>query len=120
MVIPAKFFHANTVLFVEIPTLFSPIIEELIVISWFYEKLHFHLFKFTGSENKVFSYNFVTESLSYLSNSKRNFHTVRLDNIFVVYINTLSSFRAKIHNTCRIFCSTNMSFKHQVKSTWFS
>src|SRR5215469_14599023 len=38
------------------------------------KKLHFHLFKFAHSENKLSRNYFVSKRLAYLSNSKRHFH----------------------------------------------
>ena len=120
MVVPAQFFHADTVLLVEAPSLVSPVLEPLVVLTRLYKELHFHLLKFAGTEDKVLGNNFVTESLSYLSDSEGNLHAVRLNNILVVNINTLGCFWTQVYNACGVFSRPDVGFKHEVEGTRLS
>ena len=94
MLMPAQLIHADTVLFVERPPLFTPVVEPFVVGTGLYKKLHFHLLKLAGTEDKVFRYNFVSECLTDLRNTERDFHTVGLRNVFIVHVDTLCGFGA--------------------------
>ena len=98
---------------------FFPFLEPIQFSTRFYEELHFHLFKLTHTEDELTGNDFVTESLTDLSNTKRNLHTTGLLHIQVVYENTLRCFRTKIdfHSTVR--SRSHLSREHQVELTNF-
>ena len=98
---------------------FFPFLEPVKFSSRFYKELHFHLFELTHTEDELTGNNLVTESLTNLCNTKRNFHTTCLLYIQVVYENTLCSFRTKV-NLHRSFGSrTHFSREHQIELTNF-
>src|SRR5690606_1544753 len=67
-----------------------PILIPLHLLPWFYEELHFHLFKLPHTENELTCYYLVAESLPRLSYLKRDFHSSCFLNIQKVYAKTLS------------------------------
>src|SRR5215204_97144 len=56
-------------------SLFAPILVPFFLSTGPNKKLHFHLLKFTHSENKLPCHNLVPECFSNLCNTKRNFHS---------------------------------------------
>ena len=92
-----------------------PFLEPVEFRSRSHKKLHFHLFKFTHSENKLSCNNFVTKSFPNLCNSERDFHASGFLHVKVVHKNSLGSFWTKVNFRssfcgCSYFCC-----KHQVK-----
>ena len=98
---------------------FFPFLEPVEFGSRFYKELHFHLFELTHTEDKLTGNDLVTESLTNLCNTERNFHTTCLLYIEVVYKNTLCSFRTKINLHCSFGSRTHFSREHQIKLTNF-
>ena len=76
VMMPLELFFRNSVFNVEIPAFFSPAFKSFVFCSRLTEILHFHLFKFAGTENEVLKNNFVAERFTNLSNAERNFHSV--------------------------------------------
>ena len=101
-------------------TSFFPFLEPFKFSSRFYEELHFHLFELTHTEDELTCNDFVTESLTNLSDTERNFHTSCFLNIQVVYENTLSSFRTQIYFHCTVGSRSHFGREHQVELTYFS
>ena len=87
VVMPLKIFFGNTVFQVEIPAVFTPSLKCFVLSTRLAEIFHFHLLEFAGTENKVFENNLIAERFSYLSNTERYFHTVRLNYVLKVYEN---------------------------------
>src|SRR5690554_1162700 len=91
---------------------FFPVFVPFQLFSRTHKILHFHLFELSHSENKLTRNDFVTESLSDLSNSKRDFHSSCLLNIQEVYKNTLGSFRTQINFRCFTSNRTKLCREH--------
>ena len=115
VVVPLELFFWNTVFKVECPAFFSPAFKSFIFCSWFTEIFHFHLFKFTGTENKVFEDDFVAERFTNLSYTERNLHAVRLNDILEVCKDTLTSFWAKVDKVTFVSDWTLVCFEHKVE-----
>ena len=101
-------------------TRFFPILIPLTFCARAYEELHFHLLKLTHTENELTGNNLVTESLTYLCNTKWHFHTRRFLHIQKIHENTLSCFWTQVNLiVIRIIRSNSakLCFKHQVKLT---
>ena len=96
-----------------------PFLEPFEFGSRFYEELHFHLFELTHTENELTGHDFVTESLTNLSDTERNLHTSCLLYVQVVHENTLSGFRTKINLHGTVGSRTHFGGKHQVELTHF-
>ena len=96
-----------------------PFLEPIQLSARFYEKLHLHLLKLTHTENELTGHNFITECLTDLCNTERNFHTTCFLNIEVVHKNTLCRFRTQIdlHGTIR--SRTHLCGEHQIELTHF-
>ena len=84
-----------------------PIIKPLHLSARTAEELHLHLFELTHTENELTGNNLITECLTNLAYTKRQFHASSFLNIQVVHENTLCSFRTKVN-----FCSTVGSRSH--------
>src|SRR5690625_4178640 len=98
----------------EVPfqSLFFPVFIPFDFFSGPDKELHFHLFKFPHSEDKLAGHYFISKSFSYLCNSKRDPQAAASLNIQEIHKNSLSSFRSqvKIHST---FCgSSQFGSKH--------
>src|SRR5699024_6697037 len=78
-----------------LPLIF-PIFKPFQLITRFDKELHLHLFKFPLSKNELPRHDFISESLSYLCNSKRNFHPRSILDMSKVDKDTLCSFRPQI------------------------
>ncbi len=113
--VPAEVVHFNAQFLVVGPAAFPPGVEPFFVGAGFYKELHFHLLKFAGAENKVFGNNFVPEGLADLGDAEGNFHPVGLDDVFIVYIDALGSFGAKINNTGAVLYGSDVGLEHEVK-----
>ena len=98
---------------------FFPFLEPVKLCSRFYEELHFHLLELTHTEDELTGNDLVTESLTNLCNTERNFHTPRLLYIQVVYKNTLCSFRTQINFHRAIGRRTHFGREHQIELTNF-
>ena len=73
--------------------------------------------EFAGTENKVLEDDFVTERFTNLSNTKRNLHTVRLNNVLKVCKDTLTGFRTEI-NQMAVVCDWSLiCFEHKIELT---
>src|SRR5688572_13934761 len=70
---------------------FFPEFIPLHLFTRLHEELHLHLLKFPHAENKLPRDNFIAECLSYLGDSKRNFHSTGLLYVKKIYENTLRS-----------------------------
>ena len=92
-----------------------PFREPIQFSTWLHEELHFHLLELTHTENELASHDFITESLSNLSDTERNLHTTRLLHVQIVYENTLCRFGTQIHFHRRIGRSTHLRREHQVE-----
>ena len=106
--------------FMPFQTDFFPFLEPVKFSSRFYKELHFHLFELTHTEDELTGNDFVTESLTNLCNTERNFHTSCFLNIQVVYENTLSSFRTQIYFHSTVGSRSHFGREHQVELTYFS
>src|SRR5574344_43768 len=117
MIMETIILSPHSQILVPLQTLLLPSLEPLHLCTWLNEELHLHLLKLPHPEDELASHNLIPESLSYLSNSKRNLHTPSLLNIQILNEDTLSSFRTKI-NLIRILTSiANLSAEHQIKLT---
>src|ERR1035437_1196748 len=75
----------------------SPFLKPFRIRTRTNKELHFHLFKFTHTENKLTGNNLVTESFTDLGNPEWNLHTASFLYIQVIDKNTLCRFRTKIN-----------------------
>ena len=75
-----------------------PVSKPFKVSTWLAEEFKFHLLKLSGTESKVARCNLVTEGLTDLSDTKRNFLSGSSLYILEVYENTLGSLRTKIYS----------------------
>jgi len=98
---------------------FFPFLEPVKLCSRFYEELHFHLFELTHTEDELTGNDLVTESLTNLCNTERNFHTTCFLYIQVVYENPLCSFRTKVNLHCSFGSRTHFGREHQIELTNF-
>ena len=105
--------------FMPFQTDFFPFLEPVKFSSRFYKELHFHLFELTHTEDELTGNDLVTESLTNLCDTERNFHTTRFLYIEVVYKNTLCSFRTKINFHGSVGSRTHFSREHQIELTNF-
>ena len=92
MIVETVFFISHSKSRVPAKSFFFPIIIPLYFFSRLNKELHFHLFKFTHSENELPGNYFIPKCFSGLRNSKRNFHSTGFLNIQKINKNTLGSF----------------------------
>ncbi|VBB40800.1 putative Predicted transcriptional regulator [uncultured Spirochaetota bacterium] len=113
--VPAQFIHPNAQLFVVRPALFSPVIEELVVLPGLYEVLHFHLLELAGTENEVLGDDFVAEGLAYLGDPEGYLHSVGLDDVLVVDVDALGGFGAQVYEPGPVVHGTYVGLEHEVE-----
>ena len=89
----------------------------LLPIFWLHKELDFHLLKFTNTENKVTRSNLITKCLTNLCDSKRKLRVERINDVFEIHKDTLSSFGTEIDSRSRIFHCTNLSGEHHIERT---
>ena len=87
--------HAQSL--VPFQTRFLPLLEPFEFIARAHEELHFHLLKFTHTENELASHNLVAESLADLCNTERNLHAACLLHVQIVHEDTLCCLRTQIY-----------------------
>ena len=92
-----------------------PVVKPLKVGTRFAEKLHFHLFKLAGAENKITGGNFVSERLTDLADTKRNLLARGTLGISKVYKNALRRFGTKINLVFGVLGNPLEGLKHKVK-----
>jgi len=97
------------------PAPLAPLIEPHHIRTRLYKELHFHLLKLAGAENKVFGNDFIAERLANLGDAERDFHPVGLNNIPVIYIDTLCGLGAQIDNACGVLSGAYVGLEHQVE-----
>src|SRR5574337_516230 len=97
---------------------FFPVIIPFHLCSWFNKKLHFHLFKFTHSENKLPGNNFVAKCFPCLCNAEGYFHTTGFLHIQKIYKNSLCCFGAQIYRSGIISYRTHLRTKHKIKLSY--
>src|SRR5947209_10919210 len=110
----AIFFFGNTK--AEMPLLpgFAPVFKPFFLSTRFTEKLHFHLFKLTHTEDKLAGYDLVAERLANLGDTKRYLHACRLLHVEEVNKYTLGCFGAQV-NCIRLFgYGAELCREHQV------
>src|SRR3989344_151419 len=71
--------------------------------------LQFHLLKFTLAVKKVTWSNFVSECLTYLTNTKRNFRMHRIKYVLKINMYPLCYLPTQINISCTLFRSTEFS-----------
>src|SRR6185437_8397527 len=69
MIMKPEFLCRNTQAFMPFHSFCFPIVVPFHFCSGLHKELHFHLFKFTHSENKLACYNFIAECFASLCNS---------------------------------------------------
>ena len=98
----------------------TPVLVPLRTLGWWNEELKFHLFKFASTENEVSWCDFVTETLSDLSNTERRLLAACLQNVGEVHKHALCCLWTQIHICTRSFNWAGRGLKHQVESACFS
>jgi len=116
----SKLLFADAIFEVPLDSSFLPFFKPLHVTARFDEKLHFHLFKFTGSKNKIPGGDFISECLSNLGNPEWDFLPAGLVNVEEVDVDPLRCFRPKVNDRRRVFQWTHMGFEHEVELTGLS
>src|SRR3954462_5264525 len=96
---------------------FFPVFKPFFLCAGTNKELHFHLFKFTHTKNKLTSNNFISECFTNLRNSKWNFHTCCFLHIQKVYKNSLRCFRTQINFVCLFSNRTKLRGEHQIELT---
>src|SRR5574344_1235827 len=117
MIVETIIFSTETKSLMPFHTDFLPFREPFHLSTRFNEELHLHLFKLAHTEDELTGYNLITESLAYLSDSKRYLHTACLLYIQVIDKNSLSCLRTQINLICRIGSRTHLCREHQIKLT---
>src|SRR5690606_31518737 len=102
MLMKAKFFAPKAVLDMPLKTPFFPFFKPIHIRAGTDEILHFHLFEFTGSKNKISRRDFVPKRFTDLRDSERNLLPHRLLNIQEIHEDPLRRFRSQINNRRRI------------------
>src|SRR5690606_6452027 len=93
MVMEAIFGRVYTQVQMPFDALCFPVFIPLLLRAGANKKLHFHLLKFSHTENEASGHNLITESFANLCNAKRNFHSGRFLHIQKVYKDALCRFR---------------------------
>ncbi len=114
---PTHVVHTHPVLLVKSPALCTPVLKPVSILCGAHKKLHFHLFKFTRTENKVFCDNLIAKRLTDLGNTKRHLQACSLQDVFIIYINPLRSFRTQVEQTGTLIRRTHVGTEHEVKIT---
>src|SRR5690606_2046679 len=83
------------------------------------KKLHLHLLKLTHTEDKLAGYDFISESLANLRNSKRNLHPCSFLHIQEIDKNPLSCLRSKINSRRILRNRADLGGKHQIELAYF-
>src|SRR5574344_111564 len=117
MIVETIIFSTETKSLMPFHTDFLPFREPFHLCTRFNEELHRHLFKLAHTEDELTGYNLITESLAYLSDSKRYLHTACFLYIQVIDKNSLSCLRTQINLICRIGSRTHLCREHQIKLT---
>src|SRR3989338_6936848 len=97
-----------------------PFLEVFFPFSWFYKEFKFHDFQFSDTEDKIARADFVTESLTYLSNAKRQIWLEAIDNVLKIGEHALGCFGSQISCAGLIINRSDISLKHHVKFTRFA
>ena len=117
MITKAQMIAVNTQIRQKAHTVILIILVPFHIRSRLTEELQLHLFKFSGTENKVSRCNFITEALTDLSDTKWQLLTHGALYVFKIDKHPLCRFRAQIDSTLRILYDTLKGFKHQIKLT---
>ena len=86
--------------------------------SFLAEPLMFHLLELDSSENKVSGGDFVSERLTYLSYSERNFRSRGTLNVLEVDEFALRRFGAKVNFVLAVLRNASRSFEHKVEVSY--
>ena len=117
MVTNPHFLVFDTQLFQPVHTVIFPVSEPFQICIRFAEELQLHLLELSGTESKVTRRNLVTEGLTDLSDTERNFLSGSSLYIFKVDKNTLGSLRTKVYRVLRVLGNTLEGLEHQVELT---
>ena len=118
MVTQTDIFFPETETNQEVFTVASPVAEPFKVCTGFAEEFEFHLFKLTYTEDKVSGSNFVSERLSDLCNTERNFFSCSTLDICEVHEDTLCGFGTEIKFRLAVLCNTLKGLEHEIKLSY--
>src|SRR5262245_42774889 len=82
------------------------------------EKFEFHLLKFAGAKREITRVNFISKSLSDLTDAEWNFLARTFEHVFKLDEDCLSSFRAKIRFVLVAFDGADVGLQHQIECAW--
>ena len=93
----------------------APIVVPLRTFAWWNEEFKLHLFKLARAKNKVSRGNFISETFTYLCNSKWWLLATRLQNVGKIDEHSLRSFWAKINSCSLAFDRAGVRLEHQIE-----
>ncbi len=96
----------------------APVFKPLQISARLAEKLQLHLLKFPCSEYEVARSNFVSEGLSYLTDSKGNLFPCGPLDVLEVDKYALSGFRSHIYLSGTVLRDSLVGFKHEVELSY--
>src|SRR5678816_2244876 len=115
MIVKTIFFPRNAKAQVPPHSFFFPELIPFLLCAGPDKELHFHLFKFSHSENELPGNDLITKCFSNLSDTKRYLHPACFLNIQEIHKNALRSFRSQVNFICFICNTAELSGEHQVE-----
>ncbi len=80
-----------------------------------HEELHFHLFELTHAEDELTRHDFISKGLTYLCNTKWDFHAAGFLHVEVIQENSLSGLRAQVQRSRILGNRTQLCAEHKVE-----
>src|SRR3989344_8666758 len=102
----------------ELLPLIHPIVKPLSIMPRLYKIFYFHLFQLSQTKQKVPRGNFVSECLSYLSDTEGHFEALRFLHQLKIHKHGLGGFRAQKSSMGNIFNRPQKCLEHQVEILW--
>src|SRR5262249_989322 len=99
-------------------TLLDPFSMPCFIRARHTEKFDLHLLELTGAERKIARRDLISERLSYLGDSERQFLPRSLKDIVEVDKDSLGGFRPEINFDRRFLHRTERGFEHQACGPW--
>ena len=96
VLVPVKVFLLNTKTKEPVPLLFLDALVVIFVFAGLNEILSVGLFELAAAEEEIAGGDFVAEGFADLGNTKRNFNSASIEDVFVVEVNTLTGLTWKV------------------------
>src|SRR5215211_9133826 len=100
---------------VPVPAFLDPVLVPGLVLAWFDEELHLHLFELAGAEDEVARCDLIPERLADLGYPERHLYPAGLEYVLEVNEDSLRRLGPQISQILRGFDGANVCLEHQVE-----